>query len=191
MALDQLNELTSGRKYEGYREKTDGPMAVLAFVFLVAWSARIIGFLYFDATTRHALEAIQLNAPGGIVEDNRFEGSGSDVRVRAEGAIIRGNESHNPGSFVILDEGSSGAVVERNLVQGSLDWAVMGRSASGSIRWSCEGCSIAIARASATTARCSGRYSSSRAIRSRTKANQPAPPSMNPMRRFGYRSATP
>ncbi|WP_159448379.1 potassium channel family protein [Demequina sp. NBRC 110052] len=60
MALDQLNELTSGRKYEGYREKTDGPMAVLAFVFLVAWSARIIGFLYFDATTRHALEAIQI-----------------------------------------------------------------------------------------------------------------------------------
>ncbi len=60
MALDQLNELTDGSKYEGYRKRTDGTMAVLAFVFLVAWSTRIIAFAVLPWGLRTGLETLQV-----------------------------------------------------------------------------------------------------------------------------------
>ncbi len=60
MALNQLNELTSGSKYDSYVRRTDPTLAVLAFVFLVAWSARIIGYHYFGSGVRATLESIQV-----------------------------------------------------------------------------------------------------------------------------------
>ncbi|WP_062202001.1 potassium channel family protein [Demequina salsinemoris] len=60
MALDQLTELTDGSKYEGYRKRTDATMAVLAFVFLVAWSTRIIAFAVLPWGVRTGLETLQV-----------------------------------------------------------------------------------------------------------------------------------
>ncbi|WNM25545.1 potassium channel family protein [Demequina capsici] len=60
MAFEQLSTITDGSRYHGYRERTDGVMAALAFIFLVAWSARIIGFVTFSAHVRVVLETVQI-----------------------------------------------------------------------------------------------------------------------------------